>query len=74
MELKDAYELSKKAIDDKRNLIVVGECSVKYHGRAASKLSSGERIVIIKQDGSFLVHQNKNMAAINYQPPKGVVS
>ncbi|NYZ79877.1 DUF91 domain-containing protein, partial [Candidatus Micrarchaeota archaeon] len=29
---------------------------------------------IVKQDGSFLVHQNKNMAAINYQPPKGNVS
>lgn len=74
MELKDAYDISRKAIEERRNLIVVGECAVKYHGRAASKLSSGERIVIVKQDGSFLVHQNKNMAAINYQPPRGNVS
>ncbi|MEM0372914.1 MAG: endonuclease NucS [archaeon] len=74
MEIKDAYDISKKAIDERYNLIVVGECSVRYHGRAASKLSSGERIVIVKQDGSFLVHQNKNLAAINYQPPKGIVS
>ncbi len=33
-------------------------------------MASGERIIIIKSDGSFLVHQNKGMAAINYQPPK----
>jgi len=74
MELKKAFETVEKAIKNKENLIVVGKCSVKYQGRAASKLAEGERIVFIKEDGSFLVHQNKNLAAINYQPPKGRLS
>ena len=74
MDLKEAFKISENAVNMKENLIIVGECSVKYKGRAASKLALGERIVIIKQDGSFLVHQNKNLAAINYQPPKGLIS
>jgi hypothetical protein len=74
MEIEEAFKIAYRAIEMKENLIVVGDCSVKYHGRAASKLAAGERIVFIKQDGSFLVHQNKNLAAINYQPPKGVIS
>jgi len=63
-----------KALDNQQLLLVVGNCSVEYKGRAVSKLAEGDRLVIIKGDGSFLVHQNKNLAAINYQPPKGVVS
>ena len=30
----------------------------------------GERILLIKPDGSFLIHQEKNVAPINWQPPK----
>ncbi len=74
MELQQAYEKIKKAIENQENIIIVGKCKVKYHGRAASKLAQGERIVIIKEDRSFLVHQNKKLAAINYQPPKGRIS
>jgi RecB family endonuclease NucS len=74
MELKKAYKQIKKAINQQDNIIIVGKCKVKYEGRAASKLAQGERIVIIKEDRSFLVHQNKKLAAINYQPPKGKLS
>jgi len=35
--------------------------------RAASKLSEGDRLLVIKQDGTFLVHQATKMHAINYQ-------
>jgi len=74
MELKKAFEKLEKAIKKQDNIIIVGKCKVKYEGRAASKLAQGERIVIIKEDRSFLVHQNKKLAAINYQPPKGRIS
>ena len=74
MELEKAFGTVEKAIKNKENLIIVGKCSVKYQGRAASKLAEGERDIFIKEDGSFLVHQNKNLAAINYQPPKGRLS
>jgi len=74
MELAEAQAIVDDAVSARKMAIVVGECSVKYHGRAASKLSSGERVVIIKGDGSFLVHQNSGLAAINYQPPKGIIT
>ena len=74
MELAEAQAIVDDAVSARKMAIVVGECSVRYHGRAASKLSSGERVVIIKGDGSFLVHQNSGLAAINYQPPKGIIT
>ena len=74
MKLEKAFEKLKKAINKQENIIIVGKCKVKYEGRAASKLAQGERIIIIKEDRSFLVHQNKKHAAINYQPPKGRIS
>jgi RecB family endonuclease NucS len=47
---------------------------VRYEGRAASKLSEGDRLLVIKPDGTFLIHQGKGMAAINYQGPGAVVT
>ena len=51
-------------------LIVVGCCSVKYVGRARSMLGWGERIVIVKSDGSVLVHQRVGREPVNWQPPE----
>lgn len=34
-------------------------CKVLYEGRALSELDWGERIILIKPDGSFLIHQDK---------------
>ncbi|HEV8289739.1 MAG TPA: endonuclease NucS [Candidatus Norongarragalinales archaeon] len=49
--------------------ILVGNCKVQYEGRAASKLSEGDRVLMIKSDGTFLVHQSKQAKAVNYQGP-----
>ncbi len=70
-------EEAKKTIDQSLNqaqlIMTIGTCSVKYEGRAASKLSNGDRMLIIKKDGTFLVHQSKGMAAINYQGPGAAI-
>jgi len=50
-------------------LIVVGCCSVEYVGRARSTLGWGERIIMVKPDGSVLVHQRVGGAPVNWQPP-----
>jgi RecB family endonuclease NucS len=55
-------------------VLVVGNCRVQYEGRAASKLSEGDRLLVIKKDGTFLVHQGTKMNAINYQGPGANVS
>jgi endonuclease len=53
---------------EKTVLQVIGTCTVKYHGRAKSFLDSGDRIIIIKQDGNLLVHQPVKREPINWQP------
>lgn len=61
-------------LDSGRLVLVVGNCFVKYMGRAASKLTEGDRLLVIKPDGTFLVHQRTKMAAINYQGPGARIS
>ncbi len=54
--------------------VVIGDCKVDYEGRASSTLDWGERIVMIKQDGSVLVHRPTGYEPVNWQPPKCVVN
>jgi hypothetical protein len=50
-------------------ILIVGNCWVRYEGRASSQLSSGERILILKPDGSVLLHRSKDYSPVNWQPP-----
>ena len=59
MDLEQAQKRIKEAISRKDLLILVGECYVEYHGRAASKLPRGKRLLLIKGDNSFAIHQNR---------------
>ncbi|MBI2445125.1 endonuclease NucS [Candidatus Micrarchaeota archaeon] len=74
MHLEQGKTVIDSAISQQQLCLVVGHCQVKYKGRAASKLSQGDRLLVIKPDGTFLVHQNSKMAAINYQGPGAIVS
>lgn len=42
---------------------------MEYEGRASSTLGWGERTVIIKRDGSVLVHRPTGYEPVNWQPP-----
>lgn len=64
-----AEKASREAVSKHKTLIIVGRCSVHYVGRAKSKLEPGERIVIIKEDGSLLVHRPIGYEPVNWQPP-----
>mgnify|MGYP001043964627 CR=1 FL=1 len=66
---KEAAELAREALSEHKTLVIIGNCWVEYHGRASSKLKAGERIVIVKEDGSVLVHRPKGYEPVNWQPP-----
>lgn len=68
-EITEAEETVKGALSQHKTLIVVGNCWVRYLGRAKSKLEPGERILIIKEDGSLLVHRSVGYEPVNWQPP-----
>lgn len=50
-------------------LLAVGSCAVKYVGRARSDLNKGERLLVLKPDGTLLIHTAAKAKPVNWQPP-----
>lgn len=57
----------RNGLRSKRVVIVAGTCTVDYEGRAASRLGEGDRILILKSDGSVLLHRPFGHEAVNWQ-------
>jgi RecB family endonuclease NucS len=70
--LAQAAETIDKALVQRRTLVVAGNCHVHYSGRARSTLEPGERLLIIKEDGSLLVHRPTGYEPVNWQPAGSV--
>lgn len=69
----EAAESLDSALRSRKFVLVIGDCKVDYDGRASSTLDWGERVTIIKQDGSVLVHRPNGYEPVNWQPPKCLV-
>jgi len=67
--MNEAEKIVKEAISKRKTLLVIGNCWVYYFGRASSKLEPGERILMVKEDGSLLVHRSVGYEPVNWQPP-----
>lgn len=67
--LENAQELVERATREKHVVLLVGQCIVNYAGRAGSVLPQGERIVIMKPDGTLLVHRKDKREPVNWNPP-----
>ncbi len=65
-----AYELIQEGLRRKAMITIFCCCSITYEGRALSELGFGERFILIKPDGSFLVHKDNKVEPVNWQPPK----
>jgi len=65
--LKDL--LNKVIASHDRTILIVGECEVKYSGRASSYAEKNNRLVIIKPDGTLLIHESEGRDPLNWQPP-----
>ena len=70
----DAAEFIADAVDRGELLTVFGRCIVDYDGRASSELGPGERHVMIKPDGTMLVHSTEGQQPVNWMPPPADVS
>jgi RecB family endonuclease NucS len=69
----DARKLFERGISAGATIVIFARCRVHYDGRAKSELGSGDRLIVIKPDGSFLVHQSKKREPVNWQPPGSIV-
>jgi len=72
--LQDAHEALRKALEGGETVLLACRCVVDYRGRASSKLTPGDRIVMVKQDGSILVHRPYGYEPVNWQPPGSIFS
>ena len=70
--LQEAVPTIEKALLQRRILVIAGNCHVHYTGRARSTLEPGERLLIIKEDGSLLVHRPTGYEPVNWQPAGSV--
>ena len=52
----EAVEVLESALAAGAMITIVGQCEVEYDGRASSYLPPGDRLVILKPDGTLLVH------------------
>ncbi len=62
------------AVSKRLYSIIVCRCRVDYRGRSSSKLDWGDRVVMVKPDGSVLVHRKTGHNAVNWQPPGAFIS
>lgn len=56
-------------IDRSFLVTIFGRCRVEYDGRAVSTLGPGDRLVVLKPDGTVLVHTDEGQQPVNWQPP-----
>lgn len=66
MELKEFTGHLKQGILKGETIVFFCNCEMQYSGRAESYLAQGDRIVVIKQDKTVLVHQPEGGMPINY--------
>lgn len=66
---REALWALEAAFDRGDVVTVYGPCTVEYDGRAASSLGEGRRLVVLKPDGTALVHTDEGHEPVNWQPP-----
>ena len=66
MELVGVIDCVEAGLEKGEFICIYCTCSIKYSGRAESFLDFGDRLIMIKQDRSVLIHQPENGNPINY--------
>jgi len=67
--LARAASVIEEALDSGLLVTAFGPCRVDYDGRAASTLGTGDRLLVLKPDGTALVHTDEGQKPVNWQPP-----
>jgi endonuclease len=45
--------------------MLVARCEIAYHGRAVTRLGAGDRVILLKQDGSLCVQADMGLKPLN---------
>lgn len=68
-DLTETADLVAGGLEDGAVVTVSGRCTVSYRGRASSEAPAGTRHVVLKPDGTVLVHDPDGHRPVNWQPP-----
>lgn len=66
MDLREFPETVRVARDKRHMLAAFIHCAITYSGRAEASLGRGDRLLILKADGTVLIHQPESSTPINY--------
>ncbi|GGL47764.1 endonuclease NucS [Halocalculus aciditolerans] len=69
-----AVDLVGDAFRDNAMFTIEADCEVEYDGRTSGYLGPGERLLVGKGDGTFLVHQPTGHKPVNWMPGGGTIS
>ena len=69
LKLEDYSMLIENAVGKFHSAVLGCRCEISYSGRAESFLPEGDRIVLIKEDGSMIIHQPTGNNPVNYMKP-----
>lgn len=72
-DMGEAAKIIEESVGKRRLIVIFGKCSVDYEGRSESRLTEGERLIIIKEDGAFLVHRPTGYSPVNWQPDTSAI-
>jgi len=59
-----------EAVNKNHSIVLGCRCEIWYSGRAESYLPEGDRLIIIKEDNTLIVHQPTGNNPINYMKPQ----
>ena len=54
--------------------LIIARCSVDYIGRLTAHLPTATRLIMIKADGTVLIHADSGTKALNWMPPDSRVT
>ncbi|MGH2795141.1 MAG: endonuclease NucS, partial [Actinomycetota bacterium] len=53
--------------------LVVADCSIDYSGRLTAHLPPARRLIVVKADGTVIVHGDKGHKALNWMSPPNTI-
>lgn len=74
MELGEFATMIEAAVAAREVVIAFVHCQITYSGRAEAFLSRGDRVLLIKADGTVIIHQPESSVPINYMRAGSVIT
>ncbi|MCE4602050.1 MAG: endonuclease NucS [Desulfurococcales archaeon] len=66
--LEEARQALYRAIESHAWIAMYANCMVEYEGRSASRAIPGDRLIIVKPDGTVIIHGPRGFRPGNWQP------